>query len=372
MADDITRKIIHCDADCFFAAIEMRDDPRLRQVPMAVGGSPDRRGVISTCNYLARRFGVRSAMASRTALQLCPDLVIVPHRMAAYREAADVMRNIFRAYTDQVEVVSIDEAYLDVSDNGHFKGSATRIAQAIRAQVAKELSITVSAGVARNKFLAKVASEWRKPDGLFVIEPSQEADFVENLPVSRIPGVGKVTAAKLERQNIGVCRDLSSLGLDALVKQFGVFGRRLHAFSRGVDDRPVRIERVRKSLSVEHTFASDLPDLKACQARLPDLFQTLCERFGKLDGQYNVGSLFIKIKFDNFLTTTHEASANTLRLSRYQSLVDEGFHRARRPVRLLGLGIRFIPGTLSNGMHQLPLFQESDPAMAPSRNGIGG
>ncbi|PXB98999.1 DNA polymerase IV, partial [Pseudomonas aeruginosa] len=178
------RKIIHIDCDCFYAALEMRDDPSLRGKALAVGGSPDKRGVVATCSYEARAYGVRSAMAMRTALKLCPDLLVVRPRFDVYRAVSKQIHAIFRDYTDLIEPLSLDEAYLDVSASPHFAGSATRIAQDIRRRVAEELHITVSAGVAPNKFLAKIASDWRKPDGLFVITPEQVDGFVAELPVA--------------------------------------------------------------------------------------------------------------------------------------------------------------------------------------------
>ncbi|MCK9564207.1 MAG: DNA polymerase IV [Bacteroidales bacterium] len=352
----MTRKIIHCDADCFFAAIEMRDDPALRHRPMAVGGSPQRRGVISTCNYEARRYGVHSAMASRTALKLCPDLILVPHRIDKYREAARAMRQVFHHYSDQVETVSLDEAYLDVSDSPHLDGSATRIAAAIRATIAAELGITVSAGVARSKFLAKVASEWRKPDGLFVITPDQEQDFIQALPVKAIPGVGPVTAQKMERLGISHCRDLLLQPLDELLRQFGVFGHRLHQLARGIDERQVRPERVRKSLSVEHTFASDLPDLPSCVEHLDSLHREMCTRLADSGGHGAIAKLFVKIRFDDFTTTSLETGGSQPRLDTYLHLLHSGLQRGQRPVRLLGLGVRFELGRDASDMDQLPLF----------------
>jgi len=192
------RKIIHIDADCFFAAVEMRENPRLSRRPIAVGGAPDKRGVIATCNYPARAFGVRSAMASAYAKKLCPQLLIIRPRFELYREVSQQMRQIFRHYSEQIEPLSLDEAYLDVSDSAHFSGSATRIAVDIRRQIQSQLGLSVSAGVAPNKLLAKIASDWRKPDGLFVIRPEQVLDFVGPLAVSRLYGVGKVTAGRLE------------------------------------------------------------------------------------------------------------------------------------------------------------------------------
>ena len=266
-----SRKIIHVDCDCFYAAIEMRDDPALAGKPLAVGGSADRRGVIATCNYEARAYGVRSAMASGQALKLCPDLLIVKPRMDAYKAVSREIQAIFREYTELIEPLSLDEAYLDVTDCPHFAGSATRIAQDIRRRVSQDLHITVSAGVAPNKFLAKIASDWKKPNGLFVITPEQVEDFVAALPVSKLHGVGKVTADKLGRLGIRTCSDLREWNKLALVREFGSFGERLWGLARGIDERAVQTDSRRQSVSVENTYDKDLPDLPACLEQLPQL-----------------------------------------------------------------------------------------------------
>src|SRR5690606_14107393 len=216
----IVRKIIHIDCDCFYAAIEMRDDPRLAGRPLAVGGSPDQRGVVATCNYEARAWGIHSAMPMRTALRLCPDLTVVRPRMAAYRDVSREIHGIFRDYTERIEPLSLDEAYLDVSEAAHFGGSGTLIAREIRQRVWEQLRITVSAGVAPNKLLAKIASDWRKPNGLFVITPDEVDAFVAELPVSKLHGVGKVTAERLTRLGIRTCRDLREWDRLALLREF--------------------------------------------------------------------------------------------------------------------------------------------------------
>lgn len=338
----MSRKIIHIDADCFFAAIEMRDNPELRNRPMAVGGSPLKRGVISTSNYEARKFGVRSAMASALALRACPGLIIVPHSMHKYREASQVMRSIFLDYTDLVEPLSLDEAFLDVSECTRLQGSATRIAAEIRARVVDSLGITVSAGVAPNKFIAKVASDWRKPDGLTVVAPVEVDDFVRQLPVSRIYGVGKVTADKMHRLGIHTCGDLRAYSVVELSEAFGSFGPRLYQLCRGVDERPVRTSRRRKSLSVEHTFEQDLISLAACLEQLPALLRQLQERLQRLEDDYLVVKGFVKVKFDDFTSTTLERAGTGARLEDYRLLLEEAFERGARPVRLLGLGVRFV------------------------------
>jgi DNA polymerase-4 len=354
----VTRKIIHCDADCFFAAIEMRDNPALRGRPMAVGGSSERRGVISTCNYEARQFGIHSAMASAQAKKLCPELIIVPGRMAAYREASQTMREIFHRYTDLVEPLSLDEAYLDVTAASACEGSATRIAQAIRQDVFQQLKITVSAGVSNSKFLAKVASDWRKPDGLFVIPPAQVEAFIETLPITKIHGVGKVTANKLQQLGIEHCGQLRRCELLELTQHFGAFGNRLYNFARGIDDREVKTSRLRKSLSVEHTYASDLESRDSCIEQLPNLLDELQTRLARVNNPPPVSKAFVKVKFSDFSTTTLERSGTQASLKDYQQLLGEALSRSEKSVRLLGLGVRFC---LQHNHQQLDLFAAETP-----------
>jgi len=350
------RKIIHCDADCFFAAVEMRDDPSLVHRPIAVGGSSDRRGVISTCNYEARRYGVHSAMPSSTAKRLCPDLLILPTRMDAYREASAKMRDIFYEYTELVEPLSLDEAFLDVSDAKIHRGSATLIAQEIRQRIKDEIGITVSAGIAPNNFLAKVASDWNKPNGQFVIPPEQVSTFVAQLPVKKIYGVGKAMAAKLAELNIFTCGDLHKFSIFDLSQRYGQMGSRLYHLSRGVDDRQVTADRRRKSLSVENTFSQDLPTLHHCLHEIPALSQQLAIRLRRVDDDYKVVKLFVKLKFSDFSITTIERSTTGVSLMELQSLCEEAYGRKSSPVRLLGVGVRFIDLRETNAFFQLELF----------------
>ena len=350
------RKIIHCDADCFFAAVEMRDDPSLGTRPIAVGGNSDQRGVISTCNYEARRFGVHSAMSSSMAKKLCPDLIILPHRMDAYREASVQMRHIFYSYTELVEPLSLDEAFLDVSGSEHFNGSATRIAEAIRQRVQDELRLTVSAGVAPNKFLAKIASDWNKPNGLYVIAPHAVDSFVLQLPVNKIFGVGKATAARLAEVDVKTCADLRRFSVFELKQRFGQLGIRLFELCRGIDDREVVASRRRKSLSVENTYPQDLPNLASCLNRLPELQQQLASRLRRLDEDYLVVKVFVKIKFADFTSTTIERSGAELRASVFQHLCTEAYARKESPVRLLGVGVRFVDLREDQPFYQLDLF----------------
>lgn len=348
------RKIIHIDCDCFYAAIEMRDNPALVGRPLAVGGSPDRRGVIATSNYEARTYGVRSAMSSRHALKLCPELLIVKPRFEVYRTVSKDMHRIFQQFTDQIEPLSLDEAYLDVSDSPHCSGSATRIAEAIRQQVARELKITVSAGVAPNKFLAKIASDWRKPDGLFVIRPEQVTDFVADLPVSKLHGVGRVTAERLAQLGITTCLDLRQRDPLSLVQAFGSFGERLWQLAQGVDERQVKPDRRRKSLSVERTYDQDLPDLSSCLQQLPLLLEEMLARLQRLDADYRIGTPFVKVKFHDFTQTTLEQAGSQRDLERYSQLLTSAWQRGNKPVRLLGVGVRLQD--LQEQSEQLELF----------------
>ena len=351
------RKIIHCDCDCFYAAVEMRDDPSLKNLPIAIGGKSDRRGVVATCNYKARQYGVHSAMPTGQALKLCPDLVVIPGTMAKYREAAQQIRQIFYRYTDKVEPLSLDEAYLDVTDCTECQGSATLIAQEIRQVIAKEVGVTASAGIAPNKFLAKVASDLNKPDGQFVITPDNVDGFVEKLEVKRIFGVGKVTNEKMRRLGIITCGDLQQRSVIELVDKFGLFGKRLHDLSFGRDDREVNANSRRKSLSVENTFSDDLADLQACQDKLPNLLVELRSRLRRIDSDYLVTKQFIKMKFNDFTATTVERQmVKNLPIESFENLCNEAWERSDLPVRLLGIGVRFVDTRADGRAMQLELF----------------
>ena len=342
------RKIIHCDCDCFYASVEVRDNPQLAGLPVAVGGSPHRRGVVATCNYEARAFGIHSAMASATARKLCPDLVIIKPDMEKYRIASQQMHGIFQQYTDLIEPLSLDEAFLDVTDSHSCDGSATLIATEIRSKIAEEIKITVSAGIAPNKFLAKIASDWNKPNGQFVVVPNQIDKFVSQLPVKKLYGVGKVTAARLHDMNINTCNDLRKLSIEELTEGFGIFGHRLYDLCKGIDNRPVQPSRIRKSISVETTFVNDLPNLEACLNELPLLHQQLLIRMKKTQEHYLVTKQVVKIKFMDFVSTTAETVSNSTDKNTYDELLRQGFERGNRPVRLLGLGAKLTPRTEIN------------------------
>jgi len=349
------RKIIHCDCDCFYASVEMRDDPSLRGRPLAVGGRPDQRGVVATCNYEARRFGIHSAMATATAIKLCPELLVIPPAMEKYRIASRQIMDIYQDYTEIVEPLSLDEAYLDVTDSPHCKGSATLIAQEIRRRIFETVGITASAGVAPNKFVAKIASDWNKPDGLFLVRPDEVDAFVAALPVKKLHGVGKVTAEKMNRLGLQTCSDLRGWSMDQLQEHFGSFGARLYDLSRGIDYREVNTSRERKSISTEETYTPDVPDLAACLKLLPELHEHLLGRIKRANAEKFINKLFVKIKFSDFQQTTVECVGYAPHIPTYARLMETGWARASRPVRLLGVGVRLGE---SETVEQLRLFDD--------------
>lgn len=356
MADTELRKIIHIDMDCFYAAIEARDYPELRGKPIAVGGSPDARGVVATCSYEARKFGVHSAMPMKTALRLCPELIRVPPRRAVYQQVSEQIHTIFAAYTQLIEPLSLDEAYLDVSNCQQHQGSATLMARAIRERIWQEQQLTASAGIAPNKFLAKVASDWHKPNGQFVIRPQMIAEFMLSLPVKRIPGVGSVTAERMASLGIQSCADLQTWSVEKLCAEFGRFGSRLYELARGIDQRPVTVDNSYKSISVEDTFASDLPDLEACYAELPALFRALEQRLAKAQASQRLipKSLVVKIRFHDFVLTTAQTTNSLVEELLFLPLIKQAWERRKVPVRLLGIGVHFAepwkPEQLSLGL----------------------
>jgi len=347
------RKIIHVDMDCFYAAVEARDNPNLKNVPLAVGGRSDRRGVIATCNYIAREFGVHSALSSSVAKKRCPDLIIVPPNLNKYRNVSKQILEIFSRYTSLIEPLSLDEAYLDVSESTKFKGSATLIAKDLKEMIEAELSLTASAGVAPNKFLAKIASDWNKPNGLMVITPEQVESFVFNLPVNKIHGVGKVTARKLNNLNFRSCGDLQEASERFLTDKFGRFGRSLYRYARGIDEREVKSERERKSISVEKTFSEDCKDINEVLNKLPELLDSLKLRIARAKSN-DFRSLFIKIKFSDFTVVTRERRAEYLLLDVLEDLIREGIDSKPKGVRLLGVGVR-LNNQVQGELEQLSL-----------------
>ncbi|HRD70173.1 MAG TPA: DNA polymerase IV [Legionella sp.] len=352
----VPRKIIHIDMDCFYAAIEMRDFPELRDKPIAVGGEASRRGVIATCNYAARKFGVRSAMPTARARKLCPELIVQPVRMDVYQEESQYIRSIFAEYTHLIEPLSLDEAYLDVTHSTQCKGSATWIAREIRERIFATRQLTASAGIAPNKSLAKIASDWHKPNGQMVIRPEEVSAFIKDLPVRKLFGVGPKMEEKLILYHIKTCADVQQHSLEYLVDEFGLMGQRLYELARGVDNRPVNPERIRKSISVEETYVKDLPDKDACLAELPELITRLKARIERSVGSSGViQALVVKLKFNNFHQTTVEQVHDKIDEIILRRLMAEGYSRKELPVRLLGIGVK-LRQPKTDEVHQFSLF----------------
>ena len=332
------RKIIHVDMDCFYAAVEMRDNPELRLRPLAIGGAASRRGVLSTCNYIARKYGIRSAMPTHKALQLCPELVILPGRMDAYKAASQHIQQIFQRYTDIIEPLSLDEAYLDVSESVLFSGSATYIAQDIRRAIAAETGLTASAGVAPCKFIAKVASDENKPNGLCVITPGEVDAFVASMPLEKIPGVGKVTLEKLHQLGLYTGKDVQQYPKEAILSQFGKFGRVLLDRAHGIDNRAVITDRIRKSVGVERTLNHNIQQVGECEAVLNELFTELTRRVARVGANDKVRSMAVKMKFADFQLRSAEQKTHQLDPSCYRPLLHHLLEKNQgRGIRLLGL-----------------------------------
>ena len=356
------RKIIHIDMDCFYAAVEMRRHPEYRFVPMAVGGSVENRSVLSTCNYPAREFGLHSAMSTFQALKRCPNLVLLPVDHAAYQaESAEIFK-IFYRYTNRVEGLSLDEAFLDVTGSDTQNGSASLIAQEIRNAIFEERGgITASAGIAPNKFLAKVASDWKKPNGQFTIRPEDVDNFTAELPLEKIPGVGKASLKKFLAQGFVLCKDIRPFSKEELFQRFGSLGESLYDFSRGIDNRPVNPSRIRKSISTEFTFPQDVFGVENCEKELRTVyfeFLKRANRYIEKESQktFPVFHCFVKIKYENFKSTTIERTFSDVSWKRFSSLFRERYN-SQQKVRLLGAGIRLENNSAGNEIHiQTELF----------------
>jgi DNA polymerase-4 len=332
------RKIIHLDMDCFYAAVEMRERPELAGQPIAVGGG-SRRGVVTTCNYEARKFGVHSAMPGFQARERCPHLVFLPCRFDLYRAESTRVRAILREYTPLVEPLSLDEAYLDVTAVGRF---AWDIAKEIRARIYDEPRLTGSAGIAPNKMLAKIASDWRKPNGQFAVRPEEVSAFMRDLPVRKIWGVGPKSAERFALEGIRTCGDLQKLPRAELVTRHGKWGDELYRLCRGEDDREVVPDRMRKSLSNERTYGENLTTLDACRAALHELVEELRVELRDKASDRVVRKAVVKVKFADFTRTTRECVSARPEMETYQALLAEAWARRNQPVRLLGAGVRFV------------------------------
>jgi len=339
------RKIIHIDMDAFFASVEQRDNPALRGKPVAVGGIE--RGVVAAASYEARKFGVRSAMPSATALRKCPGLIFVKPRFEAYKAVSKQIREIFEDYTDLVEPLSLDEAYLDVTRNHKAIGSATLIAQEIRARIRLKTGLTASAGVSYNKFLAKMASDYRKPDGLYVITPRMGPEFVETLTVGRFHGIGPATEAKMNGLGITTGSDLRAQTLPFLQQHFGASGDYYYNIARGIDNRQVQPDRVRKSVGAENTFFQDIFSCEAAKAALAPIVEKVwryCEQNGTRGR-----TVTLKVKYTDFqqITRSHTTAATVgdrEELSKLSGGLLESVFPIAKGIRLLGVSLSSLGG----------------------------
>ncbi|HVB48119.1 MAG TPA: DNA polymerase IV [Burkholderiales bacterium] len=343
-----TRRIIHVDMDAFYASVEQRDDPALRGKPLAVGGAPQSRGVVAAASYEARAFGVRSAIPMARALRLCPELVVVRPDFARYRAVSQQILEIFRSCTPLVEPLSLDEAYLDVTENLWGEPLATTVARRLKARIRDELDLTASAGVAPNKFLAKIASGWRKPDGLTVVPPERVEAFLQQLPVEALWGVGPVTARKLRALGIERLVDVRAADPEGLRRAVGSQADWLRQLARGEDPRPVEPQRVRKSISCESTYAEDLTDFAAMRAELERLAQRSAEML--LGKSLRARTVTVKLRYDDFSTVTRSHTGTVPTddaadiVARAQALLGRTA-AATRPVRLLGVGVHGLVGS---------------------------
>jgi len=337
------RKIIHIDMDAFYASVEQRDDPTLRGKPLAVGGSRER-GVVAAASYEARTFGVRSAMSGIVARRKCPELLFVRPRFDVYKAVSQQIRAVFAEHTPIIEPLSLDEAYLDVTDNLQGIATATQIAKAIRASIREQTGLTASAGVSYNKFLAKLASDHRKPDGLFVIPPERGAAFVESLEVGTFHGVGPVTAAKMNRLGIHTGLDLRAQTMAFLQEQFGKSGPYYYWIARGVDERPVRADRIRKSVGAENTFSEDLTTLPAMHEQLrplADKVWTHCQVSGTRGR-----TVTLKVKYADFQQITRSRSFGDFVPS--VAVLESTALDLLKPLLPVRLGVRLLGVTLSS------------------------
>ena len=345
------RAIIHLDMDCFYAAIEVRDRPELKGKPVGVGGARDRRGVLTTCNYEARAFGVHSAMPTFMALQRCPKLIVLPTRFDVYRRESAVIRGILHRFSTLVEPLSLDEAYLDVTAHPGARGP---LAQVIRDLIFRKTKLTASAGIGPNKLVAKIASDLNKPNGQFEVMAEQVPEFMAALPVRKLWGIGRVTEQRLEKLGITTCAHLQRYSRTELHTVLGKWGAELFDLARGIDERPVEPDRERKSLSNEETFATNLETLADCEEKLPELFEELMAELAQKEPGRVITKIFVKLKFADFTRTTVERAGLETALAHFRDLLGEGFSRTGKSVRLIGLGVRFAE--MQQDDTQLPLL----------------
>ncbi|HEX4956112.1 MAG TPA: DNA polymerase IV [Thermoanaerobaculia bacterium] len=354
-----TRRILHCDMDCFYAAVHMRDDPSLAGRPVVIGGSPEGRGVVAAASYEARRFGVHSAMPSARAHRLCPGAVFLKPDFPRYRRESEAIFGLYRDFTEIIQTVALDEAYLDVTERLEPWGSATAIAREIRRRVRQERGLTVSIGVGPNRLVAKIASDFDKPDGLTVVPPEKVQTFLDPLPVRRLHGVGPATERVLNEMGVATVADLAGLPAETLRERFGRQGEVLHRFARGEDGRAVETSRERKSLGQEHTYERDLASLEAMAAelaRLAELVATGLQRRGLV-----ARTVTIKVRYGDFTTVTRShtfpaATASAEEMARQAALLLQATEAASRPVRLLGVTASGLGQAGEDTPPQLALF----------------
>jgi DNA polymerase IV len=353
------RKIIHIDMDAFYAAVEQRDFPELRGKPVVVGGAPDSRGVVATCSYEARVFGIRSAMPASYARRLCPEVIFVKPRFDVYRSLSADIQAIFCEFTDQVEAISLDEAYLDVTDSPACQGSATLIAREIKRRILESTQLTASAGVSYNKFLAKIASDRHKPDGLCLILPSEALPLLHAMPIGAFHGIGQATAARMKTLGIQCGEDLSRVPREVLIEHFGKAGEHYYRIVRGIDERPVNPDRIRKSWGAETTFQTDLTDTRAMASHLSELARRVLTKMRAQ--RISATTITIKVKFDNFEQVTR---CRTLGYP-FTALCDVLPHLSQllerteagpRKVRLLGVSFSGLEAITVRNKGQMDLF----------------
>ena len=356
-AESLQRKIIHVDMDAFYASVEQRDNPDLRGKPVAVGGSKER-GVVAAASYEARKFGVRSAMPSVTAKRQCPDLVFVKPRFEVYKEISRHIRAIFAEHTEIIEPLSLDEAYLDVTENIQGIPIATEIATVIRAKILSETGLTASAGISYNKFLAKLASDQNKPNGQFVITPKMGPGFVQDLPVGKFHGIGPATSAKMNSLGIFTGLDMRNQTLEFMTANFGKAGSYYYWISRGIDERPVRANRIRKSVGAENTFSQDLLDYEALATELHPLIEKVWRHCETTGARGRTATL--KVKFSDFeLITRSRSVAVIVSASDLSSLALELLKQLMPPkksIRLLGISVSGFNDPEPEDEDQLPLM----------------
>ena len=341
----IQKKIIHIDMDAFYASVEQRDNPSLKNKPVIVGGTPDSRGVVSACSYEARVFGIHSAMPASQAKRLCPHAIFIYPEMPKYISVSKIIRSIFYQFTNVVEPLSLDEAFLDVTENKFENPSATILAKEIKKKILSETKLIASAGVSYNKFLAKVASDYDKPDGLYVITPQKAQEFIDALPIKKFFGVGKVTANKFIKMGISTGKDLRMMDKIKLISSFGKMGEYFYSIARGRDNRPVKTEHIRKSIGRERTFIKDITNIAEIEARLKDIAEEVSKSL--LHNETKGKTVTLKIKYFDFTRITR-----SITLDKYIDDAHMVYKKARslfdkteigvKPIRLIGISLSHL------------------------------